>query len=247
MKYILGIDVGGTKISSGLVDKQNQVSQYKIRPTSQRDLLGQLASLVAEYQGFVGIGIGVPGQVLYSGMVTHLPNVAWRPTNLRVFLNRRFRVPVNVMNDAKAFTLAEAVAGSGKKFKSVVGITMGTGIGVGFIKDGKMYFGKDGIAGEFDHVVLPDGKIIRKIKQRLGKFRNAQSAKNFLQSLLSMTVLSFNPEVIILGGAWSQLTGMARTANRLTTNLGGFVTKTPVKISKLKYAGIIGAALPLLG
>lgn len=246
MKKVLGIDVGGTKIASGLVDKNYHVSQVSVVATSQTDVLGQIMGLIEDYRGFSAIGLGMPGQVLSSGLVTRLGNIPWKPLNLRNLVSKRTKKSVSVINDAKAFALAEAMIGSGKKYRSVAGIILGTGIGVGMVMDKKVYFGKDGIAGELEHTVLLDGKMLRDHRHMAGKFRHAKNTVKFLKTLFGMVVLSFNPDVIVLGGAWSKLPGMERVANSTAVNLGNYINRTPVKISKLKYAGIIGAAMLLL-
>lgn len=247
MRQILGIDVGGTKIAAGLVDKSFKVSKLAILPTSQADLLGQLGRLIADYDKFEAIGIGMPGQVWPDGTVARLPNVkGFKSLNLKKLLQKRFKVPVEVVNDAKAFALAEALAGSGKRFDSVAGMILGTGIGVGLVINKKIYPGKDGVAGEFDHITLLDGKAIGDHRRKAGMFDHAIETKQYLKMLLGMIILSFNPDIVFLGGAWSRLPGMEKLANELSTNVGGYVNKTPVKVSKLKFAGIIGAALPLL-
>jgi len=239
--------VGGTKIAGGLVDSRFRVRNVTVMPTSQTDLVGQLTRLIRDYEGFGGIGLGISGQVLANGMVIRLPNISkFKPTNLKKLLVRKFKVPASVINDAKAFGLAEATIGSGSKYKSVAGMILGTGIGVGVVINKKVYFGKDGLAGEFEHTALLDGKMIRDYRHREGEFKNAQTVKKYLKTMLSAVVLSFNPDIIILGGGWSKLVGMEKLANALTKNVGGYQNVTPVKISKLKHAGIIGAALPLL-
>lgn len=247
MKYILGIDVGGTKIAAGLVDTKFRVSKVAVILTSQKDLLGQLARLIESYDDFSAIGLAVPGQILSNGIVTRLPNIkGFRPVNLKTYLEKKFKVPVGVINDAKAFAYAEAVIGAGKNCQSIAGVILGTGIGVGLVLNKKIYLGKDGIAGELEHVSLLDGKMLRDHRHVEGKFNYAKQAKKYLKTMLGMIVLGFNPELIVLGGGWSKLAGMEALANQLTVDMGGYKNITPVKISKLKYAGVIGAALTVL-
>lgn len=247
MKYILGIDVGGTKIVAGLVDHKYKVTQVSQMPTSQTDLVGQLIRLIESYDDFDAIGLGLPGQVLRWGIVTKLGNIQnWEALNVKKLLERKFKVSVNVMNDTKAFALAEATIGLGKDFETVAGIILGTGIGVGIVIDKKIYFGKDGLAGEFEHISLLDGKMIRHHRRMIKSFDRISQSRKFLRTILSITVLSFNPDLIVLGGGWSKLAGTEKLANELTKDVGGYKNITPVKISKLKHAGIIGAVLPLL-
>jgi predicted NBD/HSP70 family sugar kinase len=244
MKYVLGIDVGGTKIAAGLVDQAYSVSNLAIVPTSQTDLAGQLIDLIGSYQNFFGIGLALPGQILPSGLVTRLPNIKnFKPTNLQKFLENKFRVPVTVINDAKAFAYAEAMIGQAQNNKVVAGVILGTGIGVGIVIGKQIYFGKDGVAGELEHIEMLDGIMFRQRWHQAGKFENAAEAKQYLRTLFDMVIFSFNPDIILLGGGWSNIPDMEELANTLTTNPGDYESETPVKISTLKYPGLIGAAL----
>lgn len=246
MRQILGIDVGGTKIAIGLVNEQFKISQLQIVPTSQKDLTEQIKQLIAGYKGYKSIGLAVPGQVLPSGQVLKLPNIpSFKPANLKNILNKAFKVPVTVMNDAKAFALAEAKIGGGKGKPVVAGVILGTGIGVGIVMNGEVYFGKDGLAGELEHVVLPDGKMLRYHRKAAGVLRRKEDAKHILLPLITSVTLSFNPDVIILGGGWSKLPGVEKLISIIAKNAGGYRTSTMVKTSKMVHPGVIGATLPL--
>lgn len=244
MKPILGIDVGGTKIATGLVDGRGRVSNVRIVHTSQVNLKEQLLDLINFYQGFSAIGLGMPGPVLPNGTVTRLPNVkGFKKTNLKIFLQKKIRKPVTVANDANCFALAEAIRGQGRKYKIVAGVILGTGVGVGIIFNKKMHIGKNGVAGEYEHFPMIDGKLFWQHKKSDGPFKDALAAKKYLQLLFHYIVLSVDPEIIILGGGWSTLKGMARLAPEFAKNAGRYQTSTPIKISKIKHAGIVGAAL----
>ncbi len=246
MKYILGIDVGGTKIASGLVDQQFRVSEVKTEPTSQTNLTEQLLGLIKSYKGLDAVGLAMPGPVSPDGIIKRLPNIPnFQPTNMQQYLSGQLSVPVSVLNDAKAFTLAEATMGEGKELESVAGVVLGTGTGVGFIQNKKLLFGKDGLAGEFDHVVTLDGKLFRDFVTANRPFKDAKEARVYLRSLVSLVVLSYNPDLIVLGGGWADLSGMGELCNHLAMNVGGYENRTLVKVSKLKHANIIGAVLPL--
>ncbi|HEX9503073.1 MAG TPA: ROK family protein [Patescibacteria group bacterium] len=247
MKKILGIDVGGTKIAAALVDPTGNLTELKIESTSQNNLVDQLINLMVSYQGYEAIGLALPGQVLKDGTVVKLANIpAFKSTNLKELLENKFKMPVMVVNDAKAFAFAEAVYGSGKDSKCVAGVILGTGIGVGLVIDKEIYSGKDGLAGEFEHITLLDGKMLRDYRHDAGKFETAADAEKYLKILFSMIVLSFNPEIIVLGGGWSHLPGMEEILSEVTINVGGYTNKTPVVISDLKYPGLLGVALLVL-
>src|SRR6185436_15788701 len=104
MKYTLGIDVGGTKIASALVENGLKLHNLKVEPTSQTDLVRQLIELIRNQKDFDAIGLAMPGPVLADGTVTRLPNIPnFQRTNLKQLLEDEFKVPVAVVNDAKAF------------------------------------------------------------------------------------------------------------------------------------------------
>lgn len=245
MKQILGIDVGGTKIAAGLVDRDFKVRKVAVLPTSHKDLVGQLERLIRDYEGFDGIGLALPGQVLPNGTVRVLANIkSFKSTNLRKVLEKKFKVPVCVINDAKAFALAEALIGSGKDFQTVAGIILGTGIGVGVVMDKKVYFGADGLAGEIGQFPMPDGKVLEKYVKEAGRFVTGVDAAKYLKLLISYLVLSFNPETIVLGGGWSKIPRLDEAVKDALKKLT-YPTKTKVFVSKMRHAGIIGAVLAL--
>lgn len=239
-KRILGIDVGGTKIAAGLVNHKFEVTNVSTFPTSQTNLKNQLELLIRSYtyNGFDGIGLGMPGQVLSNGLVTKLPNVKnFKDINIKDRFEKKYKAPVNVMNDAKAFALAEAVIGAGRNFQSIVGVTLGTGVGMGFVLHGKLYNGADGIAAELGQLSIAVDKAL--------ELRIKDNPQKHLKLLASLIALSFNPQAIVLGGGWSNLVQVKEILKKALTELV-FPTKTKVLVSKLKHAGLIGAALPLL-
>lgn len=171
----LGVDLGATRIKVVVVevDASGEVAlrfsaQY---PTAADEgpsavaerLAGYALDAVAEVGRVVGAGVGIPG--LYrasSGEIEFLPNMpgAWRGFRLREYLTTLWRVPVVLINDARAFTLAEARLGAGKGHQTVVGVTVGTGIGGGLVVDGRLLMGSDGRRGEVGHqIVEVDGPL----------------------------------------------------------------------------------------
>ena len=202
--------------------------------------------LIASYGCVDAIGIGMPGQVLPSGEVKKLGNIKhWKTVNLKKLLEKRFKVPVNVINDAKAFTLAEAVVGGGRNFRSVVGIILGTGIGSGIVFDRQIYIGSNSLAGEIGHIELLNGQFLEQEVRKAGRFNKASDARRFLRTLISVIVRSVDPEIILVGGGWSRIPGMQKELEAIVRTLRKFPPKTKVKVSKLNHAGIIGACLPL--
>ncbi len=236
MKTILGIDVGGTKIAAGLVNEKFEATEIKTESTSQSDLLAQLISLIESYSSYDGIGLGVPGVVAPDGKIEGFMNIPhFQPTNLKQTLEDKFKLPVSVMNDAEAFTLAEAQVEFKEKSKTF-GVILGTGIGGGFV-DGKTHQ-DTGIP--FIHQKLPG---LEAEMQSQGSFEAAAQAQPFVEKLLPVIIADFNPDLIVFGGSRSYLPGMQQVLDNVGKSIPPQVS---VQVSKLEHAGIIGAALPLL-
>ncbi|MBI2355946.1 MAG: ROK family protein [Candidatus Doudnabacteria bacterium] len=246
-KLALGIDVGGTKVAAGLVNNAGKITRFSLEPTSQQNLLGQLVRIAKTYRGYSSIGLGMPGQVLAAGKVVRLPNVKrFHNVDLKKIFERKFRKLTTVNNDADCFALAESLLGWGRNNRCVVGVILGTGTGVGVVINKKIFQGKDGLVGEFDHLLMPNGELLRFYVKKARPFKNAAQAKSYLKILLNHIVISYNPDIIVLAGGWSNLSGMQRLAQSLTKNTGNYKTITPVKISKITYPGLVGAGLAAL-
>ncbi len=183
-KLAFGVDIGGINTAFGLVDEMGELyaestistrayPNYKDYPRYVTALCEAMQKLVAEV-GFefelVGIGIGAPNANYYKGTIETPANL-WKFTaddechdeSLRMFdfagdVGKYFPgVPVYVTNDANAATIGEMVYGNAKGMKDFIMITLGTGVGSGFVSNGQMIYGHDGFAGEFGHVVVERG------------------------------------------------------------------------------------------
>ena len=170
----LGIDLGGTKIAAGAVDVlTGAVNGCMVVPAEAQHgpeaVLARMARLALEVrtaaglarEDVCGIGIGMPGVTdLEQGRTLFLPNLpgSWRGVPVAEIVQQATGYPVRLINDARAFTLAEAVYGAGRGAHTVVGMTLGTGIGGGIALDGRLYLGLDGTAGEVGHQTIdPNG------------------------------------------------------------------------------------------
>lgn len=168
----LGLDLGGTNTKLVVVEDdgaQPSVVAAESVPTPAMD--GPLAvverlvaggrDMLAEHGPVRAAGVGVPGVVDWAtGVVQLLPNLPgpWSGQPLRDPLADGLGVPVTVVNDARAFTLAEARAGAGRGSTTMVGMTLGTGIGGGVVIDGRLVAGTWSQAGEIGHqTVVRDG------------------------------------------------------------------------------------------
>lgn len=166
---VVGMDVGGTKILAGVVDRQGQVRSRSIvpshdlkdRPAALLDRIAALARSVVQEAGLetgaVGaIGVCVPGPLdVTRSVVTVAPNLGWDRLPAREELERRLpSTPVFLENDVRAAALGEHVLGAGAGYSSMLAMFVGTGVGGGLILDGQLYHGARGSAGEIGHSVL---------------------------------------------------------------------------------------------
>ncbi len=167
-KYMIGIDLGGTKIAAGVVDRTGKIiSRYTV-PTNPRRNYTEIISDMAfaakkacEIAGMPvdkmeGIGIGSPGTVdSANGIVIYTNNINFDNTPIRSEMQKHIDLPVYVSNDANCAALGEtADTGAAKGYKNVILITLGTGLGGGIIIDGKIYEGEYGAGAELGHTVI---------------------------------------------------------------------------------------------
>ncbi len=159
------VDIGGTKIATGMVDEHGSILCRAESPTDPErgfeDALSRIAAMLREASGrarapISGIGIGCTGPIDpftgIVGKVDFLPG--WEGGNLAAGLEKEFKVPVALENDADAAALGEAGWGSGRGKRNFIYVTISTGIGGGIILDGKLYRGVDGAHPEIGHHVI---------------------------------------------------------------------------------------------
>jgi glucokinase len=165
--HSIGIDIGGTKIAGALVDDAgNILNEQKIpSPIDDSDqMIEAIGSIIAELgsdQEVVGVGVAAAGfmsadrEIMY-----HSPNIAaWRNEPLKKRIETQTKLPVMLENDANAAGWAEFRFGAGVDSKSMVMLTIGTGVGGAIISDGVLLKGGFGIGAELGHAVLfPGGK-----------------------------------------------------------------------------------------
>jgi glucokinase len=164
-QLIIGIDVGGTKVAGGLMNRKGRLVKSIDVPTraaegfetSLGQILGVIETLVQHAggkQNVAGIGICAPGPLNpKTGVVINPPNLpGWRNIPLTRQVEKRFSILTRLENDANAAGLAEVLFGSAVGYRDIFYVTVSTGIGTGIIIDKKIYHGKNGIAGEGGHV-----------------------------------------------------------------------------------------------
>ena len=177
MKKIIGIDIGGTKISLIVATVEGKILAQSGLPTRTgktevrlcvNEMLRKLREMVVKARvgkrDLLGIGVCIPGPVnTQTGEVPWSPNLrGWEGMPLRQVLSRCFSVPVFMDNDANAAGFGEKIFGAGKNVRDFVYITVSTGIGGGLVLDGKIHRGASFCGGEIGHItVVPDGNLCK--------------------------------------------------------------------------------------
>jgi glucokinase len=161
----IGVDVGGTKILAGVVDREGDVARREERPTpvaSQEELLAELDSVVGRLldDDVVALGFGLPSTIdQRTGRAVVSVHIPLANIDFRDRMSQRFQLPVAIDNDGNAAAIAEWKLGAGRGASHIVALTLGTGIGGGLILDGRPYRGSVGAGAELGHIVLDFGGV----------------------------------------------------------------------------------------
>src|SRR6266576_56980 len=166
--WVIGVDVGGTKVAAGFVDRQGEILHHTrtaMNPAGSAaeglaavtSAIDALLKMAPKSRGTVErIGICAPGPLdPRTGVVLNPPNMpCWRDFPLAAEISSRYGGSVKIDNDANAAGLAETRWGAGRGYKNVFYASIGTGIGTGIILDGRIYHGRTGSAAEGGHVSI---------------------------------------------------------------------------------------------
>ena len=165
--YWLGVDLGGTKILSGLFDDgMKLMARSKMPTTAESGAAGVFERIVQgvdavlreaniDHTQVCGLGFGIPGQVeVGTTRVRYAPNLEWRDIDLKQFMPASWRWPVMVENDVRMGTYGEFKHGAARGARNVLGVFAGTGVGGGLILNGELYTGFNGHAGEFGNLIV---------------------------------------------------------------------------------------------
>ena len=164
-RHAIGVDLGGTKILTGVVGRDGEVVRRHERATaleSEEALAAELATAIAEVMGddVAAIGLGVPGPLnIKDGRTYDMVNLPFHNFPLRDYIAARFGLPVGLDNDANAAAVGEWRAGAGRGVDDLVMLTLGTGVGGGVVSCGAPFRGRDGEGVELGHVtIVHDGR-----------------------------------------------------------------------------------------
>jgi glucokinase len=171
-QWILGIDIGGTKIAVGMVPLEGGEPQGLRRILTLPERGGEevirdaaeaaegcISEVLDQHGGqredLLGVGIGAPGPLnRKSGILLEAPNLGWKDFPLRALVSEALDLPAGVDNDANCATFGEWWMGAGKDSRTLVGLTLGTGIGGGLIVNGELHHGASDSASEFGHMTI---------------------------------------------------------------------------------------------
>jgi glucokinase len=167
----IGIDIGGTNTKYGIVDREGNVLHQGNIPTTQYEQFQDFFQGMAEAlrkgiselpsdSHIIGIGVGAANGNYYTGNIERATNLKWKGVlPLARMFKEEFGVPCILTNDANAAAVGEMIYGNAKYMKDFVVITLGTGLGSGFVSGGVLMNGHHGIAGEVGHTsVNPNGR-----------------------------------------------------------------------------------------
>ena len=269
----IGIDLGGTNIRGGLIAEnslQHILSKNINAQGSVTEVLEELYQLTDQIiiPDVKSIGIGVPGLVdIKNGMVydvVHIPS--WKEVPLKKIMQERYGVPVFINNDANCFALGEYYFGQSTKVDSMIGLTIGTGLGSGLIINQKLYNGKNGGAGEFGMVDYLDkcyeyyaaGQFFKNVHNVSGElvFEDAKNGNitalkmydeigAHLGNFIKILLYSLDVDLIVLGGSVRH--AMPFFTKMMWQQIETFAFKKSlknleIKVSELENAGVLGAA-----
>lgn len=166
----LGVDLGGTKVAVGLCSN-GEILKKVIYPTQASKGFDAVISVILQaiksvvgntpLKDIRGVGIGAAGQInARTGEVIYAPNLHWEHAPLGHTLEESLGLPVKVLNDVRAATVAEQKFGNGKGLRNFGNIFLGTGVGSGWVINGELMNGHTNSAGEIGHICLdPDGQV----------------------------------------------------------------------------------------
>lgn len=171
IEYAIGVDIGGTKIASALINRKGTVfaSDYRMTEVEMgktemiNRILTSIHNVMLKGHDIKGIGIDIPGSVdPKQGIVENAVNLGWDRVELRAELQQALgtKLPIYLQRDTYAQTLSEFYYGSAKNQKDYVFISIGSGLGAGAMVDGRLLQGSDRAALEIGHKSLPGLKTV---------------------------------------------------------------------------------------
>jgi glucokinase len=270
---VIGVDLGGTKVGIGRVEKGRivqHISAAVSAQASEEKVIEEVSGAIAQVfdPAVAGIGVGVPSVVdVERGIVYDVQNIpSWKEVPIKEILERRFDRPVYVNNDANCFAVGEKHFGRGQKFRHLVGLIIGTGLGAGIVLNDRLYSGPNCGAGEFGMIPYKDsilehycsGQYFVREHGIRGEELFARASRGEPEALviferfgshlgdaLMIIMLAVDPEAIILGGSVSRAFSFFEKAMRERMKSFPYhkiLERIVIKTSDQPEIAILGAA-----
>jgi glucokinase len=273
-RTVIGVDLGGTKVVAGLiVDNHLVKSSYQLisaQSANPQDVIEEVKAVIADLftEDVSFIGVGIPGLIdRAEGVVNDVQNIpSWKEVPLKMLLETRFDVPVFLDNDANCFAMGEARFGAGRQDDDFVGITLGTGMGGGIIKNGLLLPDAHGGSGEFGNIPYLDATYEDYCSGKF--FENKYGVKGQEMALLAeagdrMALNAFNtfgkhlgnaiktikmavdPNKVIIGGSVARAAGYFEVSmwkELLDFPFPGAMKNFEVVFSSIENIAVMGAA-----
>jgi glucokinase len=270
---VIGIDLGATNIRGAVVTGStlSEIVSARIHSDgSVEDVLNDIYQVVDALidDSIKAIGIGVPSVVdVAEGIVYDVQYIpSWVEVPLKKFMEARYHIPVFVNNDANCFAVGEYHFGKGEGVDSMIGLTIGTGLGAGVIINNKLYAGYNCGAGEFglfnylDNILefYCSGSFFQNVYGLDGVQVFADAKKGDAKALklyaelgthvghaIKMVMYSYDPALIVLGGSVSQAYDFFKESMWKEIKTFAYTKSAErirIEVSALKNSGILGAA-----
>jgi glucokinase len=266
---VIGVDIGGTNINAGMVNDGLVLSQFDMPVCKEDSELQTLDRLFSCIDGLISnntkaIGVGVPAIVDNSrGIVYDVQNIpAWKEVHLTHILEKRYNIPTYLNNDANCFAMGEKLYGKGKGHQNFIGLSIGTGLGMGIIINNKIYNGVLSGAGEIGMIDYMDGILEQYTSSSFftknyglsAKGANDQAKQGDVVALaifsefgthlghaINTILYFFAPEAIILGGSISKAYPFFKESMNQKISL--FAYQEQLKNLKIETSDIVESAI----
>lgn len=205
-KIVVGIDIGGTNTIFGIVDRDGKIlfdgtirtsdfEEPEVFVAALYEKINVTIKKLGNSHDVMGFGIGAPMGNINKGTIEYPADLPWKGIiPIADMFHQHTDLPVIVTNDANAAAVGEMVYGGAKGMKNFVVITLGTGLGSGFVVDGKLVYGEDGFAGELGHTAIRPGQSNRECGcGRKGCLETYVSASGIKRTLLKIMADSIEP------------------------------------------------------
>lgn len=270
---VLGVDIGGTNINAGIVKEGAITGQSYVSVNAEDSEKQTLELLFNCIDGLItnntkAIGVGVPAIVdSLKGIVYDVQNIpTWKEVHLINILENRYSIPAYINNDANCFAMGEKLYGKGKGFQNFIGLSIGTGLGMGIIINNEIYNGVLSGAGEIGMIAYKNsileqytssfffadnyGLSAKEIHDRalLGDDLALTAFAEFgthLGEAINTILYLFAPEAIILGGSIRKAYSFFKESMHQKINLFAYpeqIKNLKIETSELAESAILGAA-----